>query len=116
MDDIVFEILKCVVMVAALIVARYFVPWIKSVIETNNLSVVVEWVSSAVLMAQQVYTGAKGSDKKETVVKFLKSVLAEKNITITDEQLDTLIEAAVKEMKLQECNSEDSGNEDTATE
>lgn len=102
MKDIIFEIVKLVVMVVALIVARYVIPWIKGIIEANNLDVVATWVTNAVLYAQQVYSEDTGEARKEIVVEFLKGLLEDKKISITDEQLNTLIEAAVKEMKLQE--------------
>jgi len=101
-EDIIFEILKIVVMVVALVVARYVIPWLKGVIDANNLDIVIEWVTNAVLKAQQVFQTSSGEEKKKIVVEFLKELLAAKNISITDEQLDTLIEAAVKEMKIQE--------------
>jgi len=102
MNDIVFEILKCIVMIAALVVARYLVPWLKSVVESNKLSYVVKWATNAVLNAQQVLKESSGEEKKESVTKFLQNFLASKDIVITDEQLDVLIEAAVKEMKIAE--------------
>jgi len=102
MNDIIVEIVQIVVMIATLIVCRYVIPWLKGVIETNNLGVVTTWVTNAVLMAQQVLTSSSGEEKKQTVTKFIKNLLNTKNISITDEQLDTLIEAAVKEMKIAE--------------
>jgi len=101
-EDIIFEILKIVVMVVALVVARYVIPWLKGVIDANNLDIVIEWVTNAVLKAQQVFQTSSGEEKKKIVVEFLKELLTAKNISITDEQLDTLIEAAVKEMKMNE--------------
>lgn len=102
MNDIVFEVLKLVVMLAVLVVTRYLVPWIKQKIGTDKLIEIEKWAKQAVLMVQQVYKEWSGEDKKVYVTKFLKELLMAKNISITDEQLDVLIEAAVKQMKIEE--------------
>lgn len=102
MNDITFEILKLVVMVAVLVITRYLVPWIKTKIDTDKLEVIAKWAKQAVLKAQQVMQSESGTEKKAVVTQFLKGILIEKNISISDEQLDTLIEAAVKQMKIEE--------------
>ena len=43
-----------------------------------------------------------GAEKKAIVTDLLKEMLTAKNISITDEQLNILIEAAVKQMKMEE--------------
>lgn len=102
MDEIIFEIIKLIVMVAALVVARYLVPWIKEKIGAEKLAVIEKWAKAAVLNAQQTLWESSGEDKKAFVTKFLKELLIAKNIALSDEQLDVLIEAAVKQMKIEE--------------
>lgn len=102
MNDIIFEILKLVVMVSVLVVTRYLVPWIKQKIGAEKLAEIETWAKQTVLMVQQVYKEWDGEDKKAYVTRFLKELLISKNISISDEQLDILIEAAVKQMKIEE--------------
>lgn len=102
MNEIVFEVIKLVVMVAALVIARYLIPWLKEKIGTDKLAQIEKWTRYAVEMAQQVHWSETGQDKKAIVTEFLKEILTAKNISISDEQLDVLIEAAVKEMKIAE--------------
>ena len=102
MDELVFEIMRFVVVVAVILIVRYAVPFFKQLAETSKMDGIVQWVEQAVLYAQQVHWDAPGEEKKAIVVKFLKELLEKKNISITDEQLDILIEAAVKAMKMQE--------------
>ncbi len=102
MDSIVFEVVKIIIMVAALVVTRYLVPWIKDKIGADQLAVVEKWAKYAVLKAQQVLWEQDGVDKKAYVTEFLKEILMAKNIALSDEQLDVLIEAAVKQMKIEE--------------
>ena len=106
MNEIIFEIVKLVVMVAALVIARYLVPFVKNKIGASKLELIAQWAKYAVLKAQQVLWSESGEDKKAYVTEFLKKLLIEKNISISDEQLDILIEAAVKQMKkIQELQS-----------
>lgn len=102
MNDILFEVIKVIVMMAALVVVRYLVPWIKGKIGADKLTEIEKWTKYAVEMAQQVHWSKPGQDRKYIVTMFMKEILTAKNIAISAEQLDTLIEAAVKEMKMQE--------------
>ncbi len=102
MNEILFEIIKVVVMVAVLVLTRYLIPWLKAKIGADKLAVAEKWVKYAVLKAQQVLWEKNGQDKKAYVTEFLKEILIAKNIALSDEQLDVLIEAAVKQMKIEE--------------
>lgn len=102
MNEVLFEIIKVVVMVAALVVTKYLIPWMKEKIGTEKLAQIEKWVRYAVEMAQQVYWSKPGEDRKAIVTEFLRDILIAKNISISEDQLDVLIEAAVKEMKMQE--------------
>ncbi len=106
MNDIIFEVVKVVVMVAALVVTRYLIPWMKEKIGVEKLEQIEKWVKYAVEMAQQVHWDQPGEDRKAIVTKFLRDILIAKNISISENHLDVLIEAAVKEMKIQENKGE----------
>jgi len=102
MSEMIFEMLKLVVMIAVFIVTCYLIPWIRGKIGQDKLDEITKWVNAAVLMAQQVYFAKTGAERKAIVVDLLKNILIAKNISISDEQLDMLIEAAVKAMKIEE--------------
>lgn len=102
MNEIVFEVIKVIVMVAVLIVTKYLVPYLKEKISTEKSAMVEKWAKYAVLKAQQVFWQKDGKDRKAYVTEFLKEILIAKNIALSDEQLDVLIEAAVKQMKMEE--------------
>lgn len=102
MNEIIFEVIKVVIMVAVLVITRYLVPWLKDKIGADKLAAAEKWARYAVLKAQQVLWEKDGQDKKAYVTEFLKEILIAKNIALSDEQLDVLIEAAVKQMKMEE--------------
>lgn len=99
MNDLVFEIMKVIVMVAMLVISRYLIPWLRDKIGIAKLETAEKWANYAVLAAQQVLSDEKGADRKAYVTQFLKEILTAKNIALSDEQLDALIEAAVYTMK-----------------
>ena len=111
MSEMVMEILKVIVMLAVIFLTRYAIPWIKGKIGAEQLAELKEWVNATVLMAQQVHAAKPGPERKAIVVDLLQKMLLQKNIDISPEQLDTLIEAAVKAMKMQEVKS--NGNSGT---
>ena len=102
MSDICFEGLKILVMVAVLVLTRYVLPWVKSKADSEKLNLVAQWAYKAVFMAQQTMKATDGKEKKAIVTQFLKELLQEKNIALSDTQIEILIEAAVKQMKIQE--------------
>lgn len=97
MNDVLFEVLKAVVVLVFVLMARYAVPWIKLQVENTKYAWIVKWVELSVKSAEQTIIGT-GPDKKAIVTEFIKGLLIKKNIVISDEQLSTLIEAAVFEM------------------
>lgn len=82
MNEIIFEIVKLVVMVAALVIARYLVPFVKNKIGASNLELIAQWAKYAVLKAQQVLWSESGEDRKAYVTEFLKSCLLKKYLNI----------------------------------
>ena len=96
MDDLLFNVIKLLVIIVITIFMRYGVPLIKEFIENSKLSRLMKWVDAAVEAAEQTIKAAgSGAERKGIVTKFLKGILTAKNISISDEQLETLIEAAV---------------------
>ena len=102
MNDILFELLKLIVMIAVLLAMRYAIPWLRARIGAEKIAEIEKWAKKAVLMAQQVYWNKSGEERKEIVTEFLREMLIAKNISISGEQLEILIEAAVKQMKIEE--------------
>lgn len=102
MSGIIFEALKLLVMIMVLVACRYVIPWVKQKIGTDKLEQVERWTKYAVEMAQQVHWEENGADKKAIVTEFLKGILTATDLALSEEQLDVLIESAVKEMKIAE--------------
>lgn len=96
MNDILFQIIKATVIIAVMVCVRYFIPWAKTIINNSQYEWVANLVKGGVEAAEQTTSTEKaGIEKKAIVTKFIKEQLTAKNISISDDQLNTLIESAV---------------------
>jgi len=95
MENVMYQILSLVLTIMGLVLTYYVVPWLKNKVSGEKLSTVEMWVNIAVSAAEQMKSaGIIVCDKKLYVIQFLK----DKGVTITDQELDALIEAAVYEL------------------
>ena len=101
MNEVLMEVLRLAIMIIVIIGYRYLIPWIREWTATLKGTEIEKWVRMAVLAAQQVMQSKSGAERKAYVTQFLKELLTAKNISLTDEQIDVLIEAAVKQMKIE---------------
>lgn len=80
-------------------VSAFLIPYIKSKVSAEQLDAIKFWVNIAVEAAEMIYTGTgRGQEKKAYVVKLLNS----KGFTLNPEEIDSIIEAAVLELKLEQ--------------
>ena len=97
MDEVTFLILKVVLSVAAALVTAYLIPYIKARTSAETQDRVNLMIATAVRAAEQTIQG--GAKKKDEVVAYAAHWLAEHNIRMTSDQLNTLIEGIVYEVK-----------------
>lgn len=98
MREITLEALKLLIMVTVLVLTRFVVPWLKAKTQNETMQAVLDWTMQAVLAAEQAHQAQTGAERKYIVTEFIKQILIQKNISLSDEELNTLIEAAVMQM------------------
>jgi hypothetical protein len=87
------------------ILGGYVVAWLNDHRKDTRVAIALRLVRAAVLAAEQMYGGLSGDDRATAEVKLqaamarARSLLAHVGIDLTDDQLRTLIEHAVLEMK-----------------
>ena len=92
-------IVNAVITLIAAIVTTFLIPWIKSKIDAAKLAQIVEWVGIAVRAAEQIYNeSGMGEKKKQYVLDFL----ADKGFTLDTNSINAMIEAAVKELNIEQ--------------
>jgi len=99
MNETLFNIILLLVPVLATVITVYIVPLIKAKVGDENLATIVKWVTYAVKCAEMIFTQEKqGEEKKQYVIDFIDGLFNKKKVVITKEQIEVLIEAAVKEI------------------
>ena len=100
MNDILFELLKVVVVISIMFLVRYLIPLLKTKVKNSDLECLYDWAVYSVKAAEQTNTGSGLGSLKKTIVKdFLLKLTRQYEITITDAQIEKLIESAVYAMK-----------------
>lgn len=112
--ELILNIVEVLISVATFIITRYLVPAIREWMRGTQLEQIIKWTGQAVLAAEQMYGAYTGKERKAIVTSFLKRMLLHKNITISDEELEMLIEAAVKEMNMNDLSLTQEDEEETA--
>lgn len=103
MNDVLFEVVLGIVSIIMTVLTGILIPYIKEKIGNEKLVKYEYWVSTAVKCAEMIFNEqGMGETKKEYVVNFLNEMFNKNKIVITPEQIEILIESAVKEMKLDE--------------
>lgn len=99
MNDIVFEVLKAAVYVIVAVAARYIIPAARNYITQSKYSFLGDLIVDAVFAYEQEIQGEKmGSKRKDFVSEYALRMANKYGINITPEQINIMIEAAVKAM------------------
>lgn len=96
MNEMMFMFFRFVLLIILAVLMRYIIPYLQKLVDNTELGYLRQVASDAVVAAEQtVSTTGSGVEKKEIVTKFIKNMLISKNISISDQQIDSLIESAV---------------------
>lgn len=99
MNELLFNVLQVVIISAVAAVLRYALPYFSALLREHNYGFAADVIETLVRAAEQTITGhGRGDEKFEFVVKMAQSQLARYGITIADDQIIQLLEAAVQTM------------------
>ena len=99
--EIFLMVLEVVLTLAVAVITGVVVPYIRSKIETDKLSKLDYYVKLGIRSAEQIFDGdGKGEEKKKYVVNYITEIINRNlKIDITPEDLDTIIEGIVNNVK-----------------
>ena len=97
MNEMIFEICRVIAIIIGAILAYYIVPALRTFVEKHIDDNLTGFINACVWAAQQ--TIEDNADKKQFVLDRVTEWLKSKDIAISPEQLDILIESAVLAMK-----------------
>lgn len=106
MEKLVFNVLMALIVTIAGLVAKELLPYLKkkqaeftTQLRKTKWAFAADIVDAVVRAVEQTVSEEfHGPDKKHLAVKYIKELLKQNDITVTTEQLDALIEAAVQAM------------------
>ena len=103
MNEKIFDLILLLIPVIGTILTTYIIPLIKEWIGNEKLAKYEEWASMAVKAAEMMFSeSGMGEKKKAYVIEFLTDMFNKNKVVITEWQMEILIEAAVKQLKLEE--------------
>lgn len=111
MNELLSNLLVAVVIAVILMITRYGIPALKQVTEGTKLESVMKYACEFVKAAEQTMSALTGAERKSWVTEILKEILTAKNISLTDKQLDAIIEAAVFDMDKENVKKEAGADE-----
>ena len=103
MNEKLFQIILALIPILGAIITGFIIPFIKEKIGAEKLAKYEYWAELAVKAAEMLWTEAGcGAEKKQYVVNFLNEMFNKNKVVITEQQIEILVESAVKQMKLEE--------------
>lgn len=95
MNDIVFTIIKLVVVIVVAAIATYGIPFIKAELGDSKTQEIINWVNIFVQSAEMLFGNGTGEQKLNYVIEQAKNKFNSIGISITEDQLRAIIESAV---------------------
>ena len=99
-QQILCDIAYIVVLIVIGLITRYLVPYIKSKIGVENFNKAVSEIAIIVKSVQQLHSDKTGEEKLYIAVNEVMKLLKEGEIDIQEDQIRTIIEGCVKQMKI----------------
>lgn len=97
--EMITKITESILTVVVLLVSAYVIPWLKTKIEADKLSMLDKFIESAVRAAEQLYKESPGSVKKEYVTQLVMEKANQLGIGLNEAEIDAIIEGIVNYVK-----------------
>ena len=101
--DLTQIILAIITLIGGLI-ARYVIPWLKDKLDDRQYDVLCGFVRVGVYAAEQLFTSEQWKEKKQYVV----DLLTENGYEVDSTAVDALIEATVRELRIEQGDNRNS--------
>ena len=92
------QIILAILTLVGTVITRYLIPWIKSKTSERQFEALKILARTGVYAAEQIFTTEQWKEKKEYVVNLLK----ENGYSVDSTSVDALIEAMVRELRIEQ--------------
>ena len=106
MNELLTNFFVAVIIAIIIVTVRYGIPIFKQAVENSQFKNVLMYTAELVRAVEESMQYLSGQTKKEWVTKILKEFLIAKDINLTDEQLDKIIEMTVLDMNNEKKKAE----------
>ena len=100
LNDLIYNVLMALIVAVAGVIARYLIPYLRTKraeFRRTKWGWAADIVDAVVRAVEQtVSDGIHGEAKKQIAVDYIRKLLRQTGVDLTDEQLDALVEAAVQ--------------------
>lgn len=97
------QIILAIITLIGGIITRYLIPWIKDKLDDRQYDVFATLVRVGVFAAEQIFTSEQWKEKKQYVL----DLLVENGYSIDATAVDALIEATVRELRIEQGQRKD---------
>ena len=97
------QIILAIITLIGGIITRYLIPWLKNKLTDHQYDALTTLVRVGVFAAEQIFTSEQWKEKKQYVVNLLK----ENGYTVETTAVDALIEATVRELRIEQGQRKD---------
>lgn len=100
MNDLFIKVVSGLLTIFVAIIMYVVIPWIKTKITEEQMRLLEQYTEYAVRCAEQIFTPEEWQEKKIWVTEYVTAIINDKfNLTLTTEDINTLIEGVVHLVK-----------------
>lgn len=100
MNDLFIKVVSGLLTIFVAIIMYVVIPWIKTKITEEQMRLLEQYTEYAVRCAEQIFTQDEWQEKKIWVTEYVTAIINDKfNLTLTTEDINTLIEGVVHLVK-----------------
>lgn len=99
-NELFLKIVELIITVLMIIITTYVLPWVKSKLTSEQMKQLESYAEIGVRCAEQIFSAEQFVEKKEYVMNYvLDAVNSKLKISISQEDINNLIEATVNKVK-----------------
>lgn len=99
-NETFIQIIGGVITILCALITGFVIPWLKSKVDAEQTEKLAYYIDMAVRCAEQIFTPEQYEMKKAYVTSYIKELVNNTfNLTLSDEDINVLIEGAVNQIK-----------------
>ena len=97
--ELITKLVEAIVTVVIVLISAYVIPWLKGKIGEDKYNQIVAFAETCVRSAEKIFPSAQSMQKKEYVVEMVQKKAEEIGITITQDEINAIVEGCVHAIK-----------------